>query len=100
METIELNQEIRSAVRSVLALKMHDKSFDHETYLDKNYPIHDKRIIKKYGSLEELERQRDELLGTLQFALKAIKAVNSMGATKPIIERIEQAIKNATSNES
>ena len=34
-------QEIRSAVRSAIAMKMADASFDHEAWLDKNYSIND-----------------------------------------------------------
>lgn len=40
----------------------------------------------------KLESERDELLEMLEYSLQAIKAVNSMGASKAIIERIEQSI--------
>jgi len=45
-------------------------------------------------TLTELKRQRDELLGELKIAVKALGAVSSMGATKPIIERWEQLIES------
>jgi len=37
-----------------------------------------------------------ELLEALHHCVQALKVINSMGATKPIIERAEAAIKKAT----
>lgn len=37
-----------------------------------------------------------EMLEMLKYAVEALKAVQSWGATKPIIKRIEQLIKEAT----
>jgi len=42
----------------------------------------------------ELLKINEELVEMLEFANKALKAVSSFGATKPIIERIENAIQN------
>jgi glycerol-3-phosphate dehydrogenase len=40
----------------------------------------------------ELLQSNKELLEALEYSLSAIKAINSFGATKPIIARIEQLI--------
>lgn len=37
-----------------------------------------------------------EMLEGLEYAIKAIKAISSFGATTPIIERLENIIKKAT----
>ena len=44
----------------------------------------------------QLISKAPEILEELKIAVKALKAVNSLGATKPIIERWENLIKEAT----
>jgi len=56
-------------------------------------------LAQKYGSLEELERQRDEYFMLIQNAVTIIENFELIDENSPVYEAMQQAIKNATSNE-
>lgn len=100
--------EIRNKNNSSFSIEVIDKSFA-EVYVpfdaDDIYESQaNAELIAEAGnirqqiqfSLTELKRQRDELLSELKIAVKALEAVYSFGATKPIIERWQKVIESAT----
>ena len=51
---------------------------------------------EEYKANAQLISKAPEMLEEIKHLVKALKAVNSFGATKPIIEHAEQLIKEAT----
>jgi hypothetical protein len=52
--------------------------------------------INETNANAKLISKAPELLEMLKYSLEALKVVTSFGATKPVIERIEKLIKEAT----
>jgi hypothetical protein len=62
-------------------------------------PETDKQYAKEKTEIEAnmlLYSKAPEMLEMLKYSLEALKVVTSFGATKPVIERIEKLIKEAT----
>jgi len=58
--------------------------------------VHSVKTKEEALSNAKLISKAPEMLEMLKYSLEALKVVTSFGATKPVIERIENLIKEAT----